>query len=170
MLCSIFEVQLYENDMLLCTTDFISKQNIISIDLTTYEEKVIYTNNFLTSFKDDWIINCFQRNDNGLYIGNISTKNNQVGKTIYYDFNKKELQETKSDVLYGRTPFINDNMLFHDLGKWGIYKPSENKFYNVEIVGEYKDEYIYPNFNVLNNNTILVGGENNKYYIGTLNF
>lgn len=165
MLCSIYDIQIYKNDMLICTTDYITKQDIISINLTTKEEKTIFSINL----KDNWIITSFQRNNNGLYIGNINMENSQVGKTIYYDFNTKKIQETSSNVLYGRTPFINDNMLFHNLEKWSIYNSTKNQFYNIEVIGEYKDEYIYPTFYILNNNKILVKGAKNQFYIGTLN-
>ncbi len=166
MLCSIFEIQVFENEMLICTTDYKNKQDILSIDLKNNEESIIFSNNL----KEDWIITSFQKNNKGLYIGKINTQISQTGKTTYYNFITNKIQETDSNVLYGRTPFLNDNMLFHNLEKWSIYNPNENKFYSVQLIGEYKDEYIYPTFYVLNNKTILLKSNNNHFYIGTLNF
>lgn len=166
MLCSIFEVQIYKNEMLLCTTDYINSQDIKSIDLITKKEVNIFSNNL----KKDWIITSFQRNDKGIYIGKINTQNSQRGKTTYYNFETKKIQETNSSVLYGRTPFLKENMLFHNLEKWSFYNSNENKFFEVQITGNYKDAYLYPTFYVLNENTILTKSNNNQFYIGILNF
>lgn len=166
MLCSIFDVQIFNNEILLCTTDYISSQDIISINLNTKNETNIFSNNL----KDNWIITSFQRNDDGIYIGNINTNNSQSGKTIYYDFKIKNIQETNSSVLYGRTPFLNGKMLFHSLEKWSLYDPEKNKFFDIQITGDYKDSYLYPTFYVLNEKTILTKSNNNQFYIGTLNF
>lgn len=166
MLCSIFEVQIFKNEMLLCTTDYINSQDIISINLNTNNEINVFSNNL----KDNWLITSFQRNDEGMYIGNISSNNSQSGKTIYYDFKTKKTQETSSGELYGRTPFLNGKMLFHNLEKWSFYDPEKNKFFDIEITGDYKDSYLYPTFYVLNEKTILTKSNNNQFYIGTLNF
>ena len=45
MLCSIFEVQIYDDQLLICTTDFINTQDIRTINLNTKEENKIFTNN-----------------------------------------------------------------------------------------------------------------------------
>ena len=166
MLCSIFEVQLYNEQFLICTTDFINTQDIRSIDLKTKKEKTIYSNNL----KDGWIITSFQRNEQGIYVGKINSSNSQLGKTTFLTFETNKIQETDSSVLYGRTPLLSNKMLFHHLEKWSIYNVNDNKFYNVQINGKDKDAYLYPTFYVLNENTILLKGANNHFYNGILKF
>lgn len=164
MLCSIFEVQIYDDQLLICTTDFINTQDIRTINLNTKEENKIFTNNL----HDGWIITSFQRNEQGIYVGKINSSNSQAGKTIFLNFETNKIQETDSSALYGRTPFISNKMLFHHLEKWSIYNVNDNKFYNVQIYGKDKDTYIYPTFYVLNENTILLKGTNNHFYNGIL--
>ena len=164
MLCSIFEVQIYDDQLLICTTDFINTQDIRTINLNTKEENKIFTNNL----HDGWIITSFQRNEQGIYVGKINSSNSQAGKTIFLNFETNKIQETDSSALYGRTPFISNKMLLHHLEKWSIYNVNDNKFYNVQIYGKDKDTYIYPTFYVLNENTILLKGTNNHFYNGIL--
>lgn len=166
MLCSIFEVQLYNDQFLICTTDFINTQDIKSIDLNTKKEKTIYSNNL----KDGWIITSFQRNEQGIYVGKINSSNSQLGKTTFLTFETNKIQETDSSVLYGRTPLLSNKMLFHHLEKWSIYSVNDNKFYDVQINEKDKDAYLYPTFYVLNENTILLKGANNHFYNGILKF
>ena len=166
MLCSIFDIQMYDDELLMCTTDYVSSQKIISINLETGKEEDVFVN----ELSNGWIITSFRRNDEGIYIGNINNSDSNVGKTSFYNFDNNQLQEVKSSVLYGRTPFILNNMLFHSMENWSVYNILDNSFYEVDIRGKYSDVYLYPMFYVLDNNTILVKGLNNYFYVGVLDF
>lgn len=162
MICSIYDIQIFENDLLLCTTDYKQNQEIKSINLENYDEKVLYSINL----NDNWIMTSFQRDKNGIYIGKISMSDSQRGTTSYYSFEDKKTNEIDSEVFYGRTPIVFGNMIFHNLEKWTIYNISNNKFYNVKITGKYSKEYFYPTFYIVGDNKILIKGSNNKFYIG----
>lgn len=163
MLCSIFNVQIYNDSLLFCLTDYQKVQYIKSINLEDLQEEILFTNNL----DNNWIINNFEQNNNNLYIGMFDIKDNQIGKTVYYNLSTDDSVETSSDVFYGLNSFVNDKMLFHNLEKWKIYVTSDNRFYPVSIIGKYKNNYLYPAFYIINNN-ILVRGNDNIFYIGKL--
>lgn len=165
MLCSIFDIQLFNNNLLYCITDYQNTQQIITLDLSSRQEETLYVN----KLTDNWIINSFQRDKNGMYMGMINTINNQTGKTTYYDFTNDVMSEVYSEILYNRNPFILDGILFHNYEKWKLYSLKDNKFYDVEIDKKYINEYFYPTFYIIEDNKILVKGSNNKFYVGSIN-
>lgn len=165
MLCSIFDIQLFNNNLLYCITDYQNTQQIITLDLSSRQEETLYVN----KLTDNWIINSFQRDKNGMYMGMINTINNQTGKTTYYDFTNDVMSEVYSEILYNRNPVILDGILFHNYEKWKLYSFKDNKFYDVEIDKKYINEYFYPTFYIIEDNKILVKGSNNKFYVGSIN-
>ena len=166
MLCNLFDLQVYEDEILYCTTDFSSIQEIKSYNLKTSKERVLYTNYFDDSLKG-YYINSFQTGDKGLYIGFVKQGEYTKGKTAYINYKNNKYQEVESKALYGRTPFVLDNMLFH-YSSWQMYIPSQNKFVLPKIEWIGKQEKLSSYFLVLNNDTILALDYRYGFYLGKI--
>lgn len=163
MLCDMFNVQVFEGELLYCLTDFRDTQEIRAYDLLTDEEDTIYKNNL----NEQWIINAFSKNKNGIYIEKYE-KNSNSGKIGYLNIDSNKYQEIESEILYGRTPFVMNNMIFYYLEKWKIYEISSNKLKNVLVFNQDEIGYLYPTFIVIDSNKILIEGEDNNFYTGTI--
>ena len=164
MLCNMFDFQMYGDNLLYCTTDYSSAQEIKELNLSNNEEQTIYKNDLNSGL----FINSFQRNDKGIYIGSTYIDNYSKGKVGFLTFADDVLKDIDSSVLYGRVPFIDGNMLFHSLENWQMYLTGINQIVDVEVIGDNKDKYLYPTFYVLDNETILVKSQNNTFYLGNI--
>lgn len=163
-LCNIFDIQLYNDKLLYCTTDYNTIQEIRELDLSNYTDTVLRSYNL----DDGWIISSFQRNDIGIFVGFANIDTNYVGKTTFYNFKTKELQEIDSEPIYNREPMLSNYVLFQSNFGWKAYNTIDNKFYDIKI-DNYEDDYLYAIYRVLDNDRILIKGKKN-IYIGTVRF
>ena len=164
MLCNIFDIQLYNDKLLYCTTDYNTIQEIRELDLSNYTDTVLRSYNL----DDGWIISSFQRNDIGIFVGFASTVKSYAGKTTFYNFKTKGLQEIDSEPIYNREPMLSNYVLFQSNSGWKAYNTIDNKFYDIKI-DNYEDDYLYAIYRVLDNDKILIQGKKN-IYIGTVRF
>lgn len=164
MLCNIFDIQLYDDKLLYCTTDYNTIQEIRELDLSNYTDTVLRSYNL----DDGWIISSFQRNNIGIFVGFASTVKSYAGKTTFYNFKTKELQEIDSEPIYNREPMLSNYVLFQSNSGWKAYNTIDNKFYDIKI-DNYEDDYLYAIYRVLDNDKILIQGKKN-IYIGTVRF
>ena len=164
MLCNIFDIQLYNDKLFYCTTDYNTIQEIRELDLSNYTDTVLRSYNL----DDGWIISSFQRNDIGIFVGFASTVKSYAGKTTFYNFKTKELQEIDSEPIYNREPMLSNYVLFQSNSGWKAYNTIDNKFYDIKI-DNYEDDYLYAIYRVLDNDKILIQGKKN-IYIGTVRF
>lgn len=164
MLCNIFDIQLYNDKLLYCTTDYNTIQEIRELDLSSYTDTILRSYNL----DDGWIISSFQRNDIGIFVGFANIDTNYVGKTTFYNFKTKELQEIDSEPIYNREPMLSNYVLFQSNSGWKAYNTIDNKFYDIKI-DNYEDDYLYAIYRVLDNDRILIKGKKN-IYIGTVHF
>ena len=142
MLCNIFDIQLYNDKLLYCTTDYNTIQEIRELDLSNYTDTVLRSYNL----DNGWIISSFQRNN----------------------FETKELQEIDSEPIYNREPMLSNYVLFQSNFGWKAYNTIDNKFHDIKI-DNYEDDYLYAIYRVLDNDRILIKGKKN-IYIGTVRF
>lgn len=164
MLCNIFDIQLYNDKLFYCTTDYNTIQEIRELDLSNYTDTVLRSYNL----DDGWIISSFQRNNIGIFVGFASTVKSYAGKTTFYNFKTKELQEIDSEPIYNREPMLSNYVLFQSNSGWKAYNTIDNKFYDIKI-DNYEDDYLYAIYRVLDNDKILIQGKKN-IYIGTVRF
>lgn len=164
MLCNIFDIQLYDDKLLYCTTDYNTIQEIRELDLSNYTDTVLRSYNL----DDGWIISSFQRNDIGIFVGFASTVKSYAGKTTFCNFKTKELQGIDSEPIYNREPMLSNYVLFQSNSGWKAYNTIDNKFYDIKI-DNYEDDYLYAIYRVLDNDKILIQGKKN-IYIGTVRF
>ena len=164
MLCNIFDIQLYNDKLLYCTTDYNTIQEIRELDLSNYTDTVLRSYNL----DNGWIISSFQRNDIGMFVSFANADKNYVGKTTFYNFETKELQEIDSEPIYNREPMLSNYVLFQSNFGWKAYNTIDNKFHDIKI-DNYEDDYLYAIYRVLDNDRILIKGKKN-IYIGTVRF
>lgn len=161
-LCDMFNYYLDNNKLVYCQITDYKKQEIISLDIKSLKEEILYLNN-----TDKLNINNFILFNDGIYV-NMNTPTNATAKETIKFLNfetavERDLNNSLSIQTQGKV--LENKVLAKTSTGWTMFDMNENIQFDVY----FPDIYVYPFFTVIGDNKIILKSENQKYYIGTLN-